>query len=114
MLPGATVAAFVYDYAAAAWTSVGWIPADPSWGKLSPASSTMLVWGGAQRSDCAEYPRADHFRHAPFAVVGDTVITSTANGDSVLPGACPATVTPIPNRSFRRYQAGSVTGPAGL
>jgi hypothetical protein len=111
ILPGSAVAGFVYDFDAAAWTFVGSVRAQSAWGELSPASATLLLWYGSQLDDCALYSRADHFRYAPYGIKAGNTITSTAGGDGVVPGDCPATVTPGPDPNFRRYQGGSATGP---
>jgi hypothetical protein len=111
MLPGNAVAGFVYDYNAAAWTFVGAVRAQSAWGELSPASATTLLWYGDPAEDCALYPQADHYRYAPYAFEGGQVITSTLTGEGVLPGDCEATVTAASDPNFRRYQAGSATGP---
>ena len=111
MLPGNAVAGFVYDFDATAWTFVGTIRADSAWGELSQASATLLLWYGELQEDCALYPRADHFRYAPYAFDGGATITSTHGGDAVVPGDCPATVTEASDPNFRRYEAGSETGP---
>ena len=115
-LPGNVLAGFVYDVDAQAWTFVGTVRVPTSWGRLSPQSTTAALWYGAAQDDCAAYPAADHFRYAPLGLVAgeSTFRTSSASGNIVQPGDCPATVTnePAPAETWRHYVTGSASGPA--
>jgi hypothetical protein len=114
-LPGNALAGFVYDLDAQAWTFVGTVRVPAGWGRISPQSTTALLWYGAAQDDCAAYPAADHFRYAPLGLASgeSSLRTSTPVGNVVQPGDCTATVTdePAPAEAWRHYQAGSATGP---
>jgi hypothetical protein len=98
-LPGNVLAGFVYDVAADAWSFIGTVRVQAAWGRLSPQSITGTLWYGAPQNSCAAYPYTDHFRFAPFGfVAGEANFrTSTALGNAVLDGDCPASVENEPN-----------------
>lgn len=114
-LPGNVLAGFVYDNAAAAWSFIGTVRVPSAWGRLSPQTSSALIWYGGALQDCAQYPAAEYFRFAPFGFVAGepNFRTSAAAGNTVIPGDCLASVAnePEPTDGWRHYKAGSVAGP---
>ena len=112
---GNAVVGFVLDLNDEVWTQIGSVTGEASFGKLSPASATLLQWYGDNQPDCLRYPRADAFLSAPFGIVsGDSeprVGVPALN--FVTEADCQATVTDEPDPVlFRRYTAGSSTAPA--
>ncbi len=113
LVPGDVLVAFVYDFTADEYTFVGFVRVPADWGRLAPETSTLLRWYGDAQPSCEAYPVTDHYRMAPFGLVGgDPVVRgSLAIGDGEVAGTCPAETTTEPNSDWRRYRAGSATGP---
>jgi hypothetical protein len=96
--------AWVYDDAAATWTSIGTLTLPAAWGKLGPASVTASPWIGAMAGSCARYPLADVLFYAPFGFVGGVGSVATLTVTAAGAGDCPpVTSTAGP---WQRYQMG--------
>jgi hypothetical protein len=98
--------AWVYDDAAATWTSIGTLALPADWGKLAPASVTGAPWIGATAGSCARYPQADVLFYPPFGFVGGVGSVASLTVTAAGAGDCPpATSTAGP---WQRYQMGVV------
>jgi YVTN family beta-propeller protein len=104
--PGAW-GAWVYDHTAGAWAPVGLLNLPTQWGKLSPVSTTAVLWYGPPAETCSAFPAADVLYYPPTGYVGAMPVAgqATAAATGTGPGDCPAQVS-VEAEVWARYRSG--------
>lgn len=98
--------AWVYDYSAGSWVSVGALSVPTSWGKLAPWSLTTVLWHGPSGTSCSAYPSLDAFLYPPLGYIGSDATVASGTSTGTFAGDCPTTIsTELP--PWHRYRVGS-------
>ncbi|HEX6596719.1 MAG TPA: proprotein convertase P-domain-containing protein, partial [Acidimicrobiales bacterium] len=97
--------AWVYDHTAETWTFVGQLSLPAGWGKLTPASTTGVLWYGGTAASCPAYPLADVFFAPPTGFAAGTITTATGGAHHASTAGCPAVATT--EAGWARYRVGT-------
>lgn len=90
--PG-VLGAWLFDHSAGSWIPLGSLHVPTEWGRIAPASASLLQWYGTGASDCAHYPRADVFFSPTYGFTGATSTPATLLTNGTVTADCRVTNT---------------------